>query len=228
MVETSVADRARLDIAICNAHTILTALNDPDYAAVLQQMTLLNDGVGADLVARILEGEGFPDNLNGTDLVPEILATAKIPLRLFLLGAKEERVREAKAHIERTFPKHEVVGVRDGYFDPHQVDLVCAEVNQARPDMLLIAMGNPRQEQFVTAHRQRLDVPVTVGVGALFDFMSGAVIRAPRLVRAARLEWLFRFAQEPVRLFHRYVVGIPRFFVLVAKLRLARSRKQAG
>ncbi|GAB4518254.1 MAG: WecB/TagA/CpsF family glycosyltransferase [Roseibium sp.] len=219
LIQSAVQHRSRLDIAICNAHTILTALDDPEYSVVLQEMTLLNDGVGIGLASRILNGQNFPENLNGTDLVPRLLGDIEMPMRLYLLGAQEEQLLGAKAHIEATFPQHVVVGHRNGYFDDPEAAGICADINAAEPDLLLVAMGNPRQEVFIVRNRARLDVPVAIGVGALFDFMSGAVVRAPAPVRAAGLEWLFRLLQEPRRLFRRYVIGIPRFLYAILKLK---------
>jgi len=219
LVRSAVEQRQQTDIAICNAHTLLSALDNPDYAAVLQQMTLLNDGIGVNLANRFLHGKSFPENLNGTDLIPNILVSIGIPLRIFLLGAKEEQLAGAGAHIEAACPKHEVVGCRNGYFGEDDIAGVCAEINAAKPDLLLVAMGNPRQEFFIIRNRPQLDVPVAIGVGALFDFMSGAVVRAPRLVQKLGLEWLFRLLQEPRRLFRRYVIGIPRFLFALLLLK---------
>ncbi|WP_415714154.1 WecB/TagA/CpsF family glycosyltransferase [Roseibium sp.] len=222
-LRSAVLSRSRLSIAICNAHTVMTALDDPDYLETLNRMTLLNDGVGMALASKYLHGESFPANLNGTDLIPHILAEIGTPLRIYLLGAKEEQVQLAKAHIEKTYPAHEVVGVRNGYFDVEDCAEVCAQVSAARPDLLLVAMGNPRQEKFIMENRAKLNATIAVGVGALFDFMSGNVVRAPKAVQAVGLEWLFRFLQEPRRLFQRYVVGIPRFFLAVRKLKRAQT-----
>lgn len=219
LVRTSVKLRYPIEIAICNAHTTLTALDNPDFAATLQEMTLLNDGVGVDLASRFLAGEKFPDNLNGTDLVPAILAGIGLPLRIFLLGASESRVQLAKEHIERIYPQHQVVGARNGYFDMADCSAVCTEINRTAPDLLLVGMGNPRQENFIVQNRAHLDATVAIGVGALFDFLSGSVIRAPKIVQAAGLEWLFRLLQEPRRLFRRYVIGIPRFFAALIRLK---------
>jgi len=217
--ESILQQRVQASIAICNAHTILSALDDPDYTKALQQMTLLNDGIGIGLANRFLHGKTFPENLNGTDLIPRILSTIGTPLRIYLLGAREEQVAGAKAHIEAAYPLHKVVGGRDGFFGEDEIAGICAEINAAKPDLLLVAMGNPRQEFFITGNRPQLDVPVAIGVGALFDFMSGAVVRAPVIVRKFGLEWLFRLLQEPRRLFRRYVIGIPRFLVAMAKVK---------
>ncbi|WP_107988265.1 WecB/TagA/CpsF family glycosyltransferase [Breoghania corrubedonensis] len=224
LVRTSVEQGSKLDIAICNAHTVLMALDDNSYVDVLNRMTLLNDGVGVNLASRILSGRGFPDNLNGTDLVPDILANVGVPLRIFLLGASPASLEGAARHIAQAYPHHEIVGCRDGYFAGEDVETIVETINAARADLLLVAMGNPRQERFIVANRERLTPKVCIGVGALFDFLSGSVARAPRFFRTMGLEWLFRFLQEPRRLGRRYFIGIPRF--LLATLRFPRQRNR--
>ncbi|TYC49270.1 WecB/TagA/CpsF family glycosyltransferase [Rhodobacterales bacterium] len=224
LVGTAVRSRIPLDIGICNAHTIMTALDQPAYAATLNRMTLLNDGIGIALANRIIYGKRFRENLNGTDLIPHVLAEIDLPLRIYLLGAGEKQVTAAARHIEATYPGHVVVGYRNGYFEPQDCGDICAAINKAKPDLLLVAMGNPRQEMFIAQNRHQFDATVAIGVGALFDFMSGTVARAPRFVRSLGLEWLFRLLQEPRRLFRRYVFGIPRFLIAVFRCKRSRAR----
>lgn len=219
LIRSAVLLRQPADIAICNAHTMLTAFDRPAYAEVLQSMTVLNDGIGANIAARALTGSGFPDNLNGTDLVPALLADIGIPLRIYLLGAEEAQLQGAKSAIETAYPMHTVVGTQNGFFDQDETASVCERISAARPDLLLVAMGNPRQELFIHENRGRISATVTMGVGALFDFMSGRVVRAPKMVQNMGLEWLFRFIQEPRRLFRRYIIGIPRFFAIIYRLK---------
>ncbi|WP_417671702.1 WecB/TagA/CpsF family glycosyltransferase [Roseibium sp.] len=223
LVRSSVLLRRSTDIAICNAHTILSSIDDPVYAETLQSMTLLNDGVGANLASRYLHGCSFPENLNGTDFIPSLLAEVGIPLRIYLLGAKEEQLQLARQHIEVTYPLHTVVGARNGYFKPSDEESICRDISDAKADLLLVAMGNPRQERFIVQNRNALNATVSIGVGALFDFMSGNVLRAPKAVQALGLEWLFRLLQEPKRLFRRYVIGIPRFMLALRRLKRERE-----
>lgn len=219
LVRSAVVAGQRTDIAICNAHTLLTALEKPDYAATLRAMTLLNDGIGIEIAARKLSGSGFPANLNGTDFVPQLLSRISVPLRIYLLGARQEQVQRAAEHIRKAYPSHTIVGLRNGYFQADETDEICAAVAETKPDLLLVAMGNPRQEQFIVGNRDKLGATVTMGVGALFDFLSGSVVRAPGWVRAIGCEWVFRLLQEPRRLFRRYVIGIPRFLWAIRRLK---------
>ncbi|MEO0636521.1 MAG: WecB/TagA/CpsF family glycosyltransferase [Pseudomonadota bacterium] len=214
---------AHLNIAFCNANTLLLAHDDEAYRATLASMTLLNDGIGADLAARILDGQPFAENLNGTDFVPYLFEHASRPLRVYMLGAKPEVVSKARETWAKRFPQHVFCGHQDGYFDRNFTSDVLDAVNAAQPDLLLVAMGNPAQERFIMEHRERLSVPVTMGIGALFDFTAQVVPRAPMWMRRAKIEWLFRLSREPKRLLHRYTVGIGRFLWVCAKLRLRRG-----
>ncbi|TWI87073.1 exopolysaccharide biosynthesis WecB/TagA/CpsF family protein [Roseibium hamelinense] len=217
-----VCNRTQTDIAICNAHTVLLALDDPKYASVLNSMVLFNDGMGVNLASRSLEGIWFPDNLNGTDFVPYLLDRIDAPLRVFLLGAEQSSVTGAAMRIAEDCPKHQIVGVQNGFFSASEVPRICEEISEAAPDLLLVAMGNPRQEVFIHDNRHSINATVTIGVGALFDFVSGKVERAPLWMRRWGLEWLFRLLQEPKRLSRRYLIGIPRFLTLILRLKRAR------
>lgn len=226
-VRSAVDQRRRLNIAICNAHTLLTAFDDAEYANVLQSMTLLNDGIGVNIANNLLNGNSFPDNLNGTDFVPYMLQTIGVPLRIYLFGAHDAQLAGACAAIRERYPDHIIVGQRSGYFEAGEVPAICRDISEAKPDLLLVAMGNPRQERFIMEHQDSLDVPVAIGVGALFDFMSGSVARAPKVLQVLGLEWLFRLALEPRRLFRRYIIGIPRFLFAIFKLRFKRRGEAA-
>ncbi|MGY4751501.1 WecB/TagA/CpsF family glycosyltransferase [Pannonibacter sp. Q-1] len=228
MLRTSQLLRIKMDVAICNAHTVLQALDHPEYAETLSRMTLFNDGIGVDIAARAITGKAFPANLNGTDLVPAILENIGLPLRIYLLGAKPSSVAGAAEYIAAHYPQHHVAGFHDGYFTREDRDAVIARINAANVDLLLVGMGNPAQERFIVENRDKLNPTICIGVGALFDFLSGEVVRAPRFLQAAGLEWLFRLMQEPRRLGKRYTVGIYRFLSAVLRLRAEARRDRPG
>lgn len=200
-------------LVLANAHTLNVACASPAAREAIRAATLvLNDGVGLDLYARLRTGAPFPYNFAGTDLVPRLLeecARRGLPLRVFLYGARPGRAEEAARRIERTYAPVTVVGVLDGHETSGEE--ARRAIDAARPDLLLVGLGNPRQEAWLAANAPGLRARVAIGVGALFDFMSGSVPRAPRAVRAVRMEWLFRLAREPRRLFRRYALGVPLF-----------------
>lgn len=200
-------------LVLANAHTLNVASANPAAREAIRAATLvLNDGVGLDVYARLRTGAPFPYNFAGTDLVPRLLgecARRGLPLRVFLYGARPGRAAEAARRIERAYAPVKVIGALDGHETTG--DEARRAIDAAHPDLLLVGLGNPRQEEWLAANAPGLRARIAIGVGALFDFMSGSVVRAPRAVRAMRLEWMFRLALEPRRLFRRYVVGVPLF-----------------
>lgn len=172
---------------------------------------IVNDGVGMDLAARLIYRDSFPENLNGTDFTPYLMRTAPRPLRVFLLGGKPHVVRRAAEYVRHTL-KHEVAGVCDGYAGISDIQLL-SRIKRSQADMLLVALGNPIQEQWILQYREALNVPLVMGVGALFDFWAGDKPRAPRLVQSLRLEWFYRLCLEPRRLLRRYTLDMVRFFL---------------
>ena len=172
-------------------------------------ITLVNDGIGMDLAARICHGRRFEENLNGTDFIPRLLRDSPLPLKVFLFGARNEVVREASQVIERRFGQ-QVVGACPGYGTDDAA--LCARIRATRPDVVLVALGNPLQERWILDHAMALPPALYVGVGALFDFLAQRAVRAPMWVRRLHLEWLFRLCHEPRRLWKRYTVDALRFF----------------
>lgn len=211
LLDEHVRARRPAKVAIANAHTLNLARANARYRHVLSGFMVLNDGIGVDLASRLRYGLRFPDNLNGTDFLPAYLARTSLKLRVFMLGAQPHVVSRAFAAARARFPDHEWVGYGDGYFGTQDEAALCERIRDLRPDLLLVAMGNPLQEFWIDRCAARTGSSLCVGVGALFDFLSGTVRRAPRWVRRFRLEWVYRMLQEPGRLWRRYLVGNATF-----------------
>jgi beta-1,4-glucosyltransferase len=176
-----------------------------------QDVILLNDGIAVDVAALLRFRTRFPENMNGTDFTPALLSRLDRQARLFLLGGRPAAV-EAAAHALGCFPRVGIAGYVDGYsIWQDEADLI-EQINGTYPDILLVAFGNPRQEEWILRNRSALDVPLILAVGALFDFVSGQIPRAPRILRTLRLEWFYRLIVEPRRLVGRYTIGIVIFF----------------
>ncbi len=159
----------------------------------------------------------------GVDLTWEVLAELeRAGASVFLLGASKEEIRAAAQRIEERLPSLKVVGARDGYFSTKgaQNDAVLAELNAARPEVLLVAMGFPRQERWIAENLGRLHVRVAVAEGGSFSFIGGTVSRAPGWMQRAGLEWLYRLGRQPWRL--KRQLALPRFVWLVVRERLRR------
>jgi len=201
-------------VAFANTNLTNFAAADERLADQLDKFVVLNDGIGLSLGARMVYGKWvFPDNLNGTDFTPLLIDALPHGTRVFLYGGRPHVVREMARHLSDG--QHvTVAGFADGYSPTSASDLV-AEINASRTDVLLVALGNPLQEEWIATHAPKLDARLLVGVGALFDFVSGEFSRAPRVVRRLKLEWLYRLALEPRRLAKRYSWDIVKFIYVV-------------
>ncbi|TFF21972.1 WecB/TagA/CpsF family glycosyltransferase [Jiella endophytica] len=224
-VEAALARRRRLDVGFVNAHCVNVARRNAAYRAALAEFLLLPDGVGVDIAASVLYGRHFTENLNGTDFVPRLLAGLPGQRRIALVGAAPGIAERAAAGLSAVAPQHEVFAVADGYFGAQGRQEVLDRLAASRPDIVLVAMGVPAQEIFIRRHLTDSHGTVFIGVGALFDFLAGNVLRAPRAVRRLRLEWVWRLGLEPKRLFRRYVLGNPLFLKDVMLDRLRRGRR---
>ena len=212
----------RVQVYFVNAHCVNVAARDPGYARLLNDAPLLfADGAGMALAARF-SGVALEHNVNGTDLFPELCAAAAAAaVPVAFLGARRGVAAACAAVMERRHPGLRVVWVADGYLPAAEEDARLQELNASGARLLFVAKGVPAQELWIAAHAAALAAPVVLGVGALFDFYSGTIARAPRLLRTLRLEWLYRLLREPRRLFRRYVLGNPEF---VARALLWRLR----
>jgi N-acetylglucosaminyldiphosphoundecaprenol N-acetyl-beta-D-mannosaminyltransferase len=200
-------------VLFANAHTLNLAATRPDYLGVLNSADyVFGDGTGARWAAR-LKGVRLKENVNGTDLVPVLFeATAGRGYRYFLLGAEPETIEAAARAAEARFRGWSQAGFHHGYLDdPQTLAEVIERVNRARPHLLLVGMGNPRQEEWIARYRHRLGVPVCMGVGGLFDFWAGKFRRAPAWIRRAGHEWVWRLLEDPRDKARRYLLGNPLF-----------------
>lgn len=204
-------------VAFCNAHTVNLARRDTVFVRALDSALVLNDGVGVDIARKLLYGAPFPANLHGTDLTSDVLANAPRSLRIFLLGSPPGVADRAGKVLAERFPRHTIVGTRDGFFDLSAEGLAVAEaIAVTKADLVLAGMGQPRQEEWALQFGAETGALVMC-VGAYLDFTAGVVRRAPRWAQRVRLEWLVRLAQEPRRLASRYLIGNGRFLADIGR-----------
>lgn len=213
-----------LKVAFCNAHTANIAATHEVFRRHLARFLVLPDGIGVDLGRRLLKGAPFKANLNGTDFTPLLFEQAPTSLRVVLLGAEPQMAERAAHQWSKTFPRHHFWVLSDGFFSPDEEPALLAQLAAHKADILLVAMGNPRQEIWLAEKIGNDHAHVAIGVGALFDFTAGKVERAPGALRQLRLEWLFRLMQEPRRLWRRYVLGNPLFLARVLRQKLNQMR----
>ncbi len=206
-------------LSFVNAHGFNLAAADPAFRRhLLSSDHLLRDGVGMK-IGMSLHGLAPGPNLNGTDFIPQILAAAA-GRKVAVFGTKDPWLADGAAAISRQGCN--VVAKLDGFQD---VAAYVEAAKAAQPEIILLAMGMPKQEAVAYALRAALDHPcLIINGGAIVDFMAGRVQRAPALVRRAGMEWAWRLGLEPKRLAKRYLSGNPRFLAHVAALRLSAGR----
>ena len=203
-------------VATANADFVVNAMNDAELRHILRVSDLVTpDGMPLVWASRML-GRTLPERVTGADIVPLLAElAARKGYRIYMLGARPEVAQKAKENLLRTHPTLQIVGC----FSPPALSLddmdtagLLADIRAASPDILLVAFGNPKQEKWIYRNREGLrDVPVCMGVGGTFDFLAGQTLRAPQWMRTSGLEWLFRLAHEPKRLWKRYMRDIGYF-----------------
>jgi N-acetylglucosaminyldiphosphoundecaprenol N-acetyl-beta-D-mannosaminyltransferase len=189
-----------------NAAKIVASRRDSELLHEMNACDLVTaDGQAVVWASRLL-GDPLPARVTGIDLMEELLALAdRDAYRVFILGAHPRVLSQAVRRLHARHPGLTIAGARDGYFAHADEPEVVAQIRAARPDLLFVAMPTPRKERFLATWRARLDVPFAMGVGGAVDVLAGETRRAPQILQRFGLEWAFRVAQEPRRLWRRYL-----------------------
>jgi len=206
-IDSQINLNKKVMLAFVNAHTINIANKDHEFKEMLGSFLVLNDGIGLQIASKLKYHKGFIENLNGTDFVPKYLASSKHQLKIFLLGATESVVTKTFDTWSHEYRRHKWCGYHNGFIDNHCNHFLVEKINNSGADTLIVAMGNPLQEKWIYKNRELLNIKLAIGVGALFDFTAGNVSRAPNLMQQLKIEWLYRLALEPKRLWRRYIIG---------------------
>ncbi len=226
-----IVDRARTpqpsQLCFVNADCVNIACHDADYRKLLAASTIvLADGIGLKLAGKILNNN-IRQNVNGTDLFPQLCgALAKESLGLYLLGGKPGVPEDVARWVAEHHPGATVSGFHHGFFSAAETGSVLQDIRRSGAGILLVAFGVPKQEKWIRDNLAQTGVSIAMGVGGLFDFYSGRIPRAPVWVRELGMEWLYRFAQEPRRMWRRYFVGNFIFLVRALSERFTARRKQ--
>jgi len=211
-IESLIAKERSNLVVLANAYTLNLAYEDEDYKRILQNASLvLRDGAGASWAIK-RQGINPGHNFVGTDFIPDFCkATQDKGYKFYLLGDEKGVAEKAGEKLKQKIPSIKIVGYHHGFFDEKESDKIIAGINKVEPEILLIGMGNPRQEKWALANLDKLEVSVIIGVGALFKYLSGEVKRAPKWMLKHNMEWVFRLVTEPKRLWKRYIIGNPKF-----------------
>jgi exopolysaccharide biosynthesis WecB/TagA/CpsF family protein len=198
--------RVARTVFTANAAVLCMMRRDPELRAACRRADLvLADGMSVVWTSR-LAGTPVPERVAGIDLMSRLLEEASAcGLSAYFLGARPAVVAELARQCERRYVGLSVAGYHHGYFGPDDHDRVIARVRESGAHILFVGMPSPFKETWCERNRQRLNVPVLMGVGGAFDVLAGYVQRAPPRAQALGLEWLWRLAMEPRKMWRRYL-----------------------
>ena len=213
-VQQFIAEKKVALVATANAEMLMRATQDEELKDILNQADLVvPDGAGTVWAAGHL-GEPMPERVAGFDLAQELMREAPSRGdRVYFFGSAPGVADKAKAKAEELYTGIQVVGVRNGFFSEADEPQIIADIRAAKPDILLAALGVPKQEKWLKKHMQELQVPVSIGVGGTLDVMAGVMERAPLWMQKAKLEWLFRGLKQPSRAGR--LLALPKFVLKV-------------
>ena len=213
-IDGFIEKRTPVLVATANAEMLMRATHDGALRRILQGAAMVTpDGAGTVWAAHHL-GHAMPERVAGYDMVQELMREAPAKhRRIFFFGSAPGVADKAKAKAEQLYPGIEIVGTRNGFFTAADEPAIIEEIKAAHPDILLAALGVPKQEKWLAKHLGELGVPVAIGVGGTFDVMAGVMKRAPRWMQRAKLEWLFRGMMQPQRAGR--LLALPRFVLKV-------------
>ena len=214
-------------------HVVINALKvnlmeeDPELREIVNNCPLINaDGASILWAAKKL-GVPVTQRVTGIDLFMRLVReAAENGYKIYLFGAKQEVVDKVQAIFKAQYPTLQIVGTRNGYFKPEDEPQIVADMAASGADMMFVAFSSPKKEYWVHQYLDQLNIPFVMGVGGRFDVVAGVTKRAPEIWQKLGLEWLYRFIQEPRRLFKRYVIGNAVFIRHVQ--RAARAQKKRG
>ena len=207
-------ERKPVIIATANAEMLMRATYDEELKNILNAAKLVvPDGAGTVWAAHHL-GHDMPERVAGYDLAQELMKSAPSKnRRIYFFGSAPGVADKAKLKAEELYPGIQIVGTRNGFFTETDEPQIISDIKAAQPDLLLVALGVPKQEKWLAKYKDELNVPVSIGVGGTFDVMAGVMKRAPKWMQRAKLEWLFRAMLQPKRAGR--LIALPKFVLKV-------------
>ncbi|MGM0830673.1 MAG: WecB/TagA/CpsF family glycosyltransferase [Bacillota bacterium] len=204
-------------IVTANPEIVMHARTDTDYLYTLSKADyIIPDGIGVVIASR-LKKQPLIERVPGFELMEELLALSnEHPIRVYIVGAKPEVLEKAVVNVKKKYPNLHLVGYHHGYFEDENEEII-HEIQESEPDLILVALGFPRQEKWIKENMSRVQKGVFIGVGGSIDVLAGHVKRAPVIWQKVHLEWFYRLLQQPSR--WRRMVVLPQFIFQVLKSR---------
>lgn len=193
---------------VLNANKVNLLKNDFQLQNIINSCPLINaDGQSIVWAGRLL-GHKIPERVTGIDLFTELVKkSAEKGYKVFYFGGEEEVVKEVVKLHQEQYPELKVAGYRNGFFNKLESEEIAKEIRVSDADILFVAFPSPKKEYWINQYQKIMEVPFAMGVGGSFDVVAGKTKRAPKWLQKYGMEWFYRFAQEPKRMFRRYIIG---------------------
>jgi N-acetylglucosaminyldiphosphoundecaprenol N-acetyl-beta-D-mannosaminyltransferase len=209
-IDSFLNDSKKHKIMHVNIHTLNVVWKDADLKEILNNSDLVYcDGDGVRLGARFL-GFHLPERMTGADWIYDLCNMCEEKgYSIYLLGGKPGVAQEAAQILINRYPRLKITGTQQGYFEKFdgKDNAIIAEINNKSPDILLVGFGSPMQEKWIDNNFKDLNIRIVWAMGAVLDYISGNVSRAPWIMRKYGLEWFYRLILEPNRMWRRYILG---------------------
>ena len=218
-VQKTISNNQQVHLEGVNASKIVDMQHDKVlYDSVVNSSLITPDGQSIVWASKML-GNPLKGRVAGIDLMHNLVAMAhQKKQKIYLLGAKQQVVEKVANTYAKKYSPELVAGYRNGYFSPQQEAQIAKDISDSNAQMLFVGIASPLKEHFIHKHKEALkNINLIMGVGGSFDVISGITKRAPLWMQNAGLEWFYRFAQEPKRMWKRYLVGNTTFIYLVLK-----------
>ena len=222
-IEQIIENKLQIHHVVVNAGKIVAMQTDMQLRQSVNECDLINaDGQAVVWASKIL-GKPLKERVAGIDLMVNLVDLAyKKDYKVFFFGAKEDVVKKVVDTYSAQYSESIIAGYRNGYFKKEEEQTIAKQISDSGANILFVAISSPTKENFLYENKALLkNVNFVMGVGGSFDVVSGKVKRAPIWMQNSGLEWFYRFAQEPKRMWKRYLVGNSKFIALVLKEKLS-------
>lgn len=221
-IDNRINDNKSSYIVTCNVDHIMKLQMDSEFYQVYQDADLvIADGMPIIWASKIL-GKPLKEKVSGSDIIPLLSKHfAQKQYKIFFLGAASGIAQKAAENLIKQYPEMKIVGTYSPSYgfenNNEEIRIIIDMIKTAKPDILFVGVGAPKQEKWIHKYYKEINVPVSIGVGASLDFLAGNIKRAPLIMQKTGLEWFWRLMQEPKRLWKRYLVDDSKFLILVIK-----------
>ena len=224
-IDQAIISKKQIHHCVINAAKVVKMKSDKVLMESVVNSDLINaDGMSIVWAARFL-GYKIKERVAGIDLMENLVRLAyEKSYSCFFLGAKQEVLEKLVYDYSAKYSKNVIAGFINGYFDEKDEKEIIKKIKESNADFLFVAITSPKKEIFLNKYKHELkNINLIMGVGGSFDVISGKVKRAPLFMQKIGLEWLYRFAQEPVRMWRRYLIGNIKFMIIILKARFFKS-----